>query len=96
MAKVIEAFGKPVMADIKNWSLDMATAEMDEPYVAGLPTESVAIQGFWGPEDEICIVCKRGTSKEVTATATTDTDPAEYIGIVCRECALKALEGAKK
>lgn len=96
----INATGQPVTADIKSWSLDMATDKIEGgPYVTGLPTESATIKGFWdadAEEFEICFVCWRPVYvlKERFATATTDTEPPEYIGVICRECVLKALDSA--
>ena len=93
------AIGKPVTVDISSWLLedvpDIQISGRASGFLKG--ESSITINGFWGPEDAICIVCRRGvdTSKEVVATATTDTDPEQYIGIVCRECVFKALEGVK-
>lgn len=94
MAKTFKGYGdgKTILATIDPTSLkDMPSSKW---LVADMKdTGPVTITGFWGPEDAVCAVCQRAVHRnEPMATMTTDTDPAEYLGMVCRDCCLKALE----
>ena len=75
---------------------DQKHTEQMRRFLADAPEETATIRGFFGQEDAVCVVCQRGIfHNEPSAQITTDTEPAEYLGELCRECCLKALNDAK-